>query len=125
MAIRYATAAKQAGVAAIVARANGGTLRIREGTTVRVDIPLEAVAFDVTDGVATARGEDGANPIGVGNPLSATASAVGAWDNYQVLNSSDGLEWDDQDGSELTLSTVGDTVTITAWTHTIPDPVPA
>ncbi len=119
----YTSATRNAGVAAIVALANGGTLRLRDGTTTVCDIPLEATAFDATGGVATARGADGTNPIGGGNPLSAAASAAGDVDNYQVLNSSATVIWSG-DADELTLNNTnianGQTVTITSWTHTLP-----
>lgn len=119
MAITLETTTRQAATAAAVALANGGTLRIRNSSTTRVDIPLEAVAFDVASGVATARGTDGTNPIGSGNPLTGTSATTGAWDNYQVRSSADVLLWSGT-SADLTLSTVGDTVSITSWTFTVP-----
>lgn len=113
------TVARTAGVSGIVALADGGTLRIRSGSTTRVDIPLEATAFDVADGVATARGNDGSNPVGTGNPLSGESDTVGTWDNYQVLSSEAAVLWSGS-SSELTLSIVGDTVNVNSWSFTIP-----
>ena len=119
----YETATRTAGVAAIVALVDGGKLRLRASTATICDIPLEATAFDVSAGVATARGADGVTAIGGANALTGTAGATGVVDNYQVLDSGDGVVWSG-DADELTLdnASIADTqtVNITSWTHTIP-----
>lgn len=107
----------------MTALANGGTLRLRDGTTTVCDISLAATAFDASGGVATARGADGTNPIGTGNPLSAAASAAGDVDGYQVLSSGAAVLWSG-DADELTLVNTnvasGQTVSITSWTFAVP-----
>jgi hypothetical protein len=118
---------RQAAVAAAVALVNGGTLRLRNSTTTLCDITLETTAFDVSSGVATARGTDGTNPIGSGNPLTGTggvgAGSGTAIDNYQVLTSGGAVRWSG-DADELDLDNYnianGQTINITSWTHTIP-----
>jgi hypothetical protein len=125
--MQVSTEYRQAATAAGVALVNGGTLRLRNGTTTLCDITLESTAFDVSSGVATARGADGTNPIGSGNPLTGTGAAAAgsgtAIDNYQVLTSGAAVRWSG-DADELDLDNYsiadGQTINITSWTHTIP-----
>lgn len=114
-------------VDARTARADGGTLRLRQGSTTICDIDLATQAFEAaSSGSAAARGGDDANPIGSGNPLTGTASADATTgiDNYQVLNSSAGLEWEGDVGAEMTLSATivgtGTEISVTSWTHSQP-----
>jgi hypothetical protein len=102
----------------------GGTLRLRDDTVTVCDITLETVAFDRSGLVLTARGEDGANPIGSGNPLIGSSAAGGTIDNYQVLTSGAAVIWSRPDTTGLTLDTLviagsGREVRLTGWTHTI------
>jgi hypothetical protein len=123
--MNYSNAARGAGVAAIVALANGGTLRLRAGSTTRCNITLAATAFDVSGVTATARGGNGSAAIGGGNPLTGTgeSGATAEVDNYQVLNSSSAVVWDG-DADELALVNysiaAGQPVQITGWTHQLP-----
>jgi len=115
------TNSEQVAVAAIVATVNGGTLRIKEGTSLRVDIPLPATAFDTVNGIATARGANGTAAISSLNPLSGDAYALGDWDNYEVLDSNDVLRWTGlKSEGDVQLTTVPDRVSITFWTFEIP-----
>lgn len=121
------TDARNASVDGRTALVAGGTLRLRQGATTICDIPLEADAFGDSDtGSATAIGADGTNPIGVGNPLTGTASADATTgiDGYQVLDSGGNVEWSGAVGVELTLSATivgtGATISVTSWTHSQP-----
>lgn len=96
----YVTSARNAIADAFANLLNGGTLRLRNGTTTLADIDLDATnAFEAAGtgsaGVARAIGDDGTNPIGSGNPLTGTGGAgAGAGtncDNYQWLDSTDTL----------------------------------
>ena len=94
----YSDSARNAKCDAQVNLVNGGTLRLRDGTTTLADIDLDGTnAFEAAGtlaaGVSRALGDDGTNPIGSGNPLTGTGSAAGDCDNFQVLNSSDAVIW--------------------------------
>lgn len=127
MAMLLQAISRNASVNGRTALVNGGTLRLREGSTTICDIPLAATAFDAASaGAATARGGDGTNPIGAGNPLTAaaTADATTGIDNYQVLTSGAALAWEGDVGAEMTLSATivgtGVNINVTSWTHSQP-----
>lgn len=133
MAITLETIARNAACAATSALANGGTLRLRSaGGTTLCDIPLPATAFGApSNGVATARGGDGTNPISSGNPLEGTGAAGAATGtaatNYQVLDDNDDVQWSGSvgtSGADLNLVNTSiaenQPVEITGWTHTQP-----
>lgn len=86
----FSTAARNAKASAVAALANGGTARLRNGSTVIGTVPLAATAFGApSNGVVTLRGGDGSNPVGPANPLTGTgAPGAGAGtncDNIQIL----------------------------------------
>jgi hypothetical protein len=122
MAITLETVARNAACDAVVDLADAGTgagiLRIRAGSTTLCDIELSDPAFGAaSNGVATASGL----------PLSGTAVASGTADNYQVLDSAEGLKWSGtvgQGSGDLSLDNTSiassQTVNITSWTHTAP-----
>ena len=133
MAITLETIARNAACAATSALANGGTLRLRSaGGTTLCDIALPATAFDApSNGVATARGGNGTDPIGAGNPLEGVGAAGAgtgtACTNYQVLDSSNAVAWSGSvatSGADLNLVNTNiaenQPVEITGWTHTQP-----
>ncbi|HXS15690.1 MAG TPA: hypothetical protein VN764_00790 [Polyangiaceae bacterium] len=119
----YPNSTKEVAIAAVVALADGGTLRLRSAANVTLaDIDLAATAFDTDDnGLATARGGDGVDPIDEDNPLTGAGAAAGNVDNFQVLNSSGGLVFAGP-SSEITLANpsvaVGQPVEVRGLTHT-------
>lgn len=128
MSLTLATPARNASVDGRTALANSGKLKIRAGSTVLATFTLPATAFNAASaGSATARGGDGTNPIGAGNPLSVNAGAAGTADNYQVTTGADVLLWDGsvgQGSGDLSLDNTnianGQAVKVTAWTHSQP-----
>lgn len=122
MALTLSTEAKNASVAARTALVDGGTLRIRNGTTTLCDITLGTPSFGApSGGSATASGL----------PLSGTAVAgtATAADNYQVLTSGAALRWAGTvsgvgGGGDCQLVsnsiTSGETVEVDSWTHAQP-----
>jgi hypothetical protein len=120
MAGTLSTAARNAACDAVVDLVDGGAgagkLKIKASTTVLVTITLSDPAFGAaSNGVATA----------AGLPLSASASASGTADNAEITDSADtviisgtlaamGITLDN------TSINSGQTVNITAFTHTQP-----
>lgn len=92
----YSDEARNAKAGALANLLNGGTLRLRNGTTTLADIALDGTnAFEAAGtgsaGIARALGDDGTNPIGGGNPLTGTGGAGAGsgtdCDNFQLLTS--------------------------------------
>lgn len=134
MAITLSDNARNAACNAVVNLVNGGTLRLRDGSTILCDIPLDSTnAFEDAGtsaaGVARAIGQDGENPIDTDNPLEGVGEAAGEADGYQVLNSSDAVVWSGTvsgpgGGGDLVLDNpniaVDQNVRITSFSHTAP-----
>lgn len=100
-----------------------GKIRMKAGSTTICDVPLEAVAADVSGAVLTLRGDDGTNPIGSSNKLNGTSVAAGTIDSYDALDSSNAVVWSGP-ASELTLDTLvitgaGVPVSFASGTHTV------
>jgi hypothetical protein len=126
MAITLSTKARNAACDAVVALANEGsgvgTIKIKDGATLLVEIPLNDPAFGAAStGVATADNDPA---------LSGTAVAAGDADNYDVCDSDDEVMWSGVVTSvatgtgdcllQNTSITVDQVVTITSFTHTTP-----
>lgn len=99
----FSTEARNAKADAQCALVDGGTLRLRAGTTVLANITLQNPAFgSAASGVAEAVGGDGESPIGVGNPLTGVglpAAGTGtACDNAQYLTSGGQVRWEGDAG---------------------------
>lgn len=122
MAVTLSTAARNAACDAVVDLVDGGAaagkVRIRASSTTLVDITLSDPAFGAaSSGVATA----------AGLPLSGTAGAAGTADNFQVLDSDNNVIWSGTagtSGTDMILDNTsianGQTVNLTAFTHTQP-----
>lgn len=122
MAVTLATAARNAACDAVVdlvdAGAGAGKVRIRASSTTLVDIALADPAFGAaSSGTATA----------ASLPRSGTASAGGTADNFQVLDSDNNVIWSGTagtSGTDMILDNTsianGQTVNLTAFTHTQP-----
>lgn len=122
MAVTLSTAARNAACNAVTALVDAGggagKVRIRAGSTTLVDIALSATAFGAASvGVATA----------AGMPKSGTAGAAGTADGFQILDNSNALLWSGSagtSGTDMILDNTsianGQTVNLTAFTHTQP-----
>jgi hypothetical protein len=125
MAITLSTKARNAACDAVVALANEGsgvgTIKIKDGATLLVEIPLNDPAFGApSTGVATADNDPA---------LSGTAVAAGDADNYDVCDSDDEVMWsgavsESGGGGDCILQNtdiaVDQVVTITSFVHTTP-----
>jgi hypothetical protein len=126
MALTLGTDARNASVNGRTALVNGGSLKIKAGSTVLATITLPATAFNAAaSGSATARGADGTNPVSSGNPLTdASADAAGTATVYDACDSGGNVEWSGAVGAELTLDNAviaaGQEVKVTGWTHSQP-----
>lgn len=100
------------------AGAAAGKLKIREGSTLLVEIPLSDPAYSAAvAGVATANGF----------PKSGTAVAAGTADNYQITDSDDNVEISGtaaQGSGDLNMDNAtianGQQVDVNSLTHTQP-----
>lgn len=122
MAVTLSTAARNAACDAVVdlvdAGSGAGKVRIRASTTTLVDIALADPAFGAAStGTATA----------ASLPRSGTAAAGGTADNFQVLDSDNNVIWSGTagtSGTDMILDNTsianGQTVNLTAFTHTQP-----
>lgn len=122
MAVTLGTPARNAACDAVVdlldAGSGAGKVRIRASTTTLVDITLADPAFgSASTGVATA----------ASLPKSGTAGATGTADNFQVLDSDNNVVWSGTagtSGTDMILDNTsianGQTVNLTAFTHTQP-----
>jgi hypothetical protein len=122
-----ATPARNAALDAVNALANGGKLRIKEGSTVLCELDLPVTAFQAaSSGSAVARGDDGATAISAENPLTGTGSAAGNANAFDVIASGGSVvQWSGTAGAaaaELILANVsiaeGQPIEITGWTRT-------
>lgn len=96
-----------------------GKLQIYDASNVLLaEFDLANPAFG--DAGASVAGQAAANSL----PLSTTAVATGTASYYLVLDRDEATKWRGEVGGEMTLSsssiTSGDTVNVTAWTHTHP-----
>lgn len=125
MAITLSTAARNAACNAVVdlvdvGAGSHGTLEILQTSTVLVSIDLDEPAFgSASTGVATA----------AGLPKSGVAIAAGTANAYKVKDEDGTVVWSGVatitgGGGDMILDNtniaVGQTVTVTAWTHTQP-----
>jgi hypothetical protein len=134
MALTLETVTRNASCNAEVDLVDGGVgagyVEIRDATTVLATITLHTTAFGAaSSGSAVAIGGDDTNPIGAGNPRSATASGTGTADNYRIYDGSDTLLWSGTvtgtgGGGDMELDNTsiasGQTVNLTGLTHTVP-----
>ncbi len=134
MSLTLSTAARNASVDARTALVNGGSLKIKQTSTVLATIPLEATAFEAAGtsvaGSARALGADGVAVVSAGNPLTdASADATGTANAYDVCNSGGTVIWSgvasaSGGGGDLILDNASISITqevkVTAWTHAQP-----
>jgi len=120
-----ATAVRNAAADAYVDQIDTGTTNAAGKVQTRDAGDVLLAEFDCANpafgnGGASVAGRADANSL----PLSTTAVATGTASYYEVLDRDDNVLWRGAVGADLTLSsasiTSGDTVNITAWTHTHP-----
>jgi hypothetical protein len=133
MAVTLTTESRNLACDAVVNNVNGGKLKIKQGGSLLVTVPLEANAFEPAGtgaaGQARAIGDDGTTVVSAGNPLIATGTGAGSADAYDVTKADDTVCWSGVvtitgGGGDLTLDNVsiavGQEVRITTWAHTQP-----
>lgn len=134
MSITLSTTARNESVDARTALINGGTVKIKQTSTVLATIALQATAFEAAGtnaaGSARAIGGDGVAVVSSGNPLTdASADASGTANAYDVCNSGGTVMWSgvasaSGGGGDMILDNTSITATqevkITAFSHAQP-----
>jgi hypothetical protein len=126
MPLRMADASVNAEANALNAQVNGGKLQIYDGTQpatadTAVTTQNKLAEFTLPNPVFGSASAGAVTANAVTNTTGLFA-ATATW--YRVLSSADVKEWDGEAGVQLTLNsyaiTVGATISVTSWTHTIP-----
>jgi hypothetical protein len=132
LAITLGTTARNESVDARTALVNGGSVKIKQTSTVLATITLEATAFEAAGtnaaGSARAIGADGVAVVSSGNPLTdASADATGTANAYDVCNSGGTVIWSGTAGTvgtDMILDNASISITqevkIVSWVHAQP-----